>query len=115
MHTSASFTQEEWEFIAVGSTNDLEDGQRLFVEIDDRMIVLFNVSGKIHAIEDMCSHDNNPLGDGELNRHEITCPRHGAVFDIRNGKVLSLPAVVDIPVYPVRVLEGEIFVGIPIL
>jgi 3-phenylpropionate/trans-cinnamate dioxygenase ferredoxin subunit len=43
----------------------------------------------------------------------IVCPRHGAEFDIRTGKAVTLPAVVDIPAYPVRVEGGKIEIGIP--
>jgi len=57
---------------------------------------------------------NGPLGDGNLEGDEIVCPRHGARFDVHTGKVLSLPAIVDIPAYPVRVVEGEIQIGLPL-
>jgi len=53
------------------------------------------------------------VAEGDLHDHEIECPRHGAHFDVRNGKVLSFPAIVDIPAYPVRVQDGEILIGLP--
>ncbi len=103
------------EFIAIAAVGDLPSGDRLFIEIDDESIVVFNIAGQYFAIGDVCSHDNGPVGDGELvNDHEISCPRHGAHFDIRTGKALTLPAVVDIPAYPVRVRGGEIEIGIPL-
>jgi 3-phenylpropionate/trans-cinnamate dioxygenase ferredoxin subunit len=101
------------EYVAVGAVEDLPNGERLFVEIDELALVIFNIAGGYFAIGDVCSHDDGPLGDGDLADHEITCPRHGAVFDVRNGKVLSLPAIVDIPAYPVRVVGGQIEVGVP--
>lgn len=105
----------ELEFIEVGEQGDLPNGERLFVEIDDFTIVVFNIADKLFAIEDVCSHDNGPLGDGELKgEFEITCPRHGAHFDVRSGKALTFPAVIDIPAYPVKVVDGKIEVGIPI-
>ena len=70
--------------------------------------------GEFYAIADLCSHDDGPLGDGDLEDHEIICPRHGARFDVRTGKVLSLPAVEDISAYPVRCIDGKIEVGVPI-
>ena len=103
----------ELEFIEIASVDELEIGERLFVEIDDLAIVLFNVGGEYYAIGDVCSHDDGPLGDGEVEDHSISCPRHGAEFDIRTGKVLSLPAVIDIPAYPVRVVSGQIQIGFP--
>ncbi len=103
----------DYSFYAVAKVEDLPPGERLFVEIGDVPIVVFNISGKYFAIGDVCTHDDGPLGDGELDGHQIICPRHGARFDVRNGKALSLPAVVDIPTYPVRVTEDDIEVGVP--
>ena len=101
------------EFIPVAGVDDLPPGERLYVEIDGRPIVVFNLAGGLFAIADVCSHDDGPVGDGDLEGDEVICPRHGARFDIRTGKALGLPAVVDIPAYPVRVVDGEIEVGFP--
>lgn len=103
----------DYSFYTVAKVEDLPPGERLFVEIGDVSIVVFNIAGKLFAIGDVCTHDDGPLGDGELDGHQIICPRHGARFDVRNGKVLSLPAVVDIPTYPVRITEDDIEVGVP--
>jgi nitrite reductase/ring-hydroxylating ferredoxin subunit len=48
-----------------------------------------------------------------LEGYEVNCPRHGATFDVRNGRVLSLPAIVDIPAYPTRIVDGQIEIGLP--
>lgn len=102
------------EFVAVAETGDIRDGERMFVDIDELSIVVFNIAGQFFAIGDVCSHDDGPVGEGDLQGYEVICPRHGARFDIRSGKVLSLPAFVDIPAYPVKVIEGQITVGVPI-
>jgi len=104
---------EECDFYPCGQIEELPDGERIFVEINHEYIVIFNISGEIYAIADLCSHDDGPLGDGEVEDHSIVCPRHGARFDLRTGKVLTMPAVLDIPSYPVRVKDGNIEVGIP--
>lgn len=101
------------QYVPVASVNDLPEGERLFVEIDDRELVVFKIAGDFFAIGNVCSHDDGPLGEGDLEGHDVICPRHGARFDIRSGKVNTLPAVVDIPAYPVRVIEDQIEVGIP--
>ena len=101
------------EYIPIGPLTDLPNGERLFVEIDGQPIVVFNIAGQLFAIGDVCSHDDGPVGDGEIDGYEVACPRHGARFDIRTGKALALPAVVDIPAYPVRIKDGMIEVGIP--
>jgi len=105
--------QETREFYSIANESELGNGARLFVEIGAQPIVVLNIQGKIFAIADSCSHDDGPLGDGEVDDHVIKCPRHGASFDIITGKVLSLPAIVDIPTFPVKIVNGEIFVGIP--
>jgi 3-phenylpropionate/trans-cinnamate dioxygenase ferredoxin subunit len=105
---------EQCEFISIAQASELGNGERIFVEIDELPIVIFNIGGKLFAIADVCSHDNGSVGDGEVEDYQVICPRHGARFDIRTGKVLALPAVVDIPAYPVRIVNGEIEVGIPL-
>jgi 3-phenylpropionate/trans-cinnamate dioxygenase ferredoxin subunit len=100
-------------FVEIAPASELGNGDRLFVEIENIPIVIFNIAGQLFAIGDVCTHDNGPLGDGMLEGYNIVCPRHGAEFDIRTGKALILPAIVDIPAYPVRVIDGNIQVGIP--
>jgi 3-phenylpropionate/trans-cinnamate dioxygenase ferredoxin subunit len=101
------------EFLTVGTVDELTDGGRLFVDIDGMPIVVLNISGNYYAIADVCSHDDGPVGEGSIEGYEIICPRHGARFDIRTGKVLALPAFVDIPAYPVRINQGQIEIGLP--
>lgn len=100
-------------FYRIAPLSDLPNGQRLFFEIEDKPIVIFNIAGQIFAIGDLCSHDDGPLGDGEIEDHNIVCPRHGAEFDLRSGQVKMMPAVQDIPAYPVRIVDNVIEVGIP--
>jgi 3-phenylpropionate/trans-cinnamate dioxygenase ferredoxin subunit len=104
---------EQVEYIEITMTEDVPEGERIFIEVAGRSIVIFNLAGKLFAIGDICSHDNGSVGDGEIEGTEIICPRHGARFDTRTGRATSLPAVVDIPAYPVRVVEGMIQVGMP--
>jgi 3-phenylpropionate/trans-cinnamate dioxygenase ferredoxin subunit len=109
------FDTDNLEFVVVAEEQDIPNGERLFVGIDEFEIVVFNIAGKLFAIADVCSHDDGPVGDGEFETEfEIACPRHGARFDVRTGEVVSLPAIVDIPAFPVRVLDGKVEVGIPI-
>lgn len=101
------------DYIAIGSADELKNGERRIVEIDGQAIAVFNIAGTFYAIADVCSHDDGPVAEGELSEFEIECPRHGARFDVRTGKVLSFPAIVDIPSYPVKVENGELLVGLP--
>lgn len=93
-------------FVTVAKTSEIPPGERDVFEIQGLYIAVFNVGGTYYAIEDVCTHDDGPLAEGDLHGFEIECPRHGARFDIRTGKVLSLPAVVDVPWYPVHI-EGD--------
>lgn len=110
-----NYTQktENIEFVEIAPASELPNGERLFVEVEGKSIVIFNIADQIFAIGDICSHDDGPLGDGDLEGYNIVCPRHGAEFDVRSGKVMSMPAVVDIPAYPVKVEEGMIQLGLP--
>lgn len=101
------------EYFDIVPAAELPVGERLFIEIEGQSIVIFNIAGQHFAIADVCSHDDGPVGEGDLAGFAITCPRHGAQFDVRSGKVLQMPAVVDIPAYPVRLRDGVIQLGIP--
>lgn len=107
-NSSAQFT-----FYRVTPVEDYPEGERVFLEIDGHPIVIFMLKGEYIATGDVCTHDGGEIGNGELDGEEIICPRHGARFNIRSGKAVALPAVTDIPVYPVRVVDGFLEIGIP--
>ncbi len=113
MFNYTTYDESQAEFYEIAPASELPNGERLFIEIEDKPIVLFNVGGQIFAIADTCTHDDGPLGDGDLDGHNIACPRHGAEFDIRTGQAVAMPAVVDIPAYPVKIESGSIWLGIP--
>ena len=96
------------EFITVASVDEIPPGERLIVEIGRRWVAIFNLDGNFHAIEDRCTHDDGPLAEGEVEGCQVICPRHGARFDIRDGKVLSAPALVDVPTFETRVVGDNI-------
>lgn len=114
MYNYRQLEPERLEFVTVAATEELPPGKRIFVDVDGERIVVFNVAGRYYAIRDACSHDGGPVGEGEVRGLEIECPRHGARFSLESGRALTLPAVVDIPAYPVRVVDGEVQVGLPI-
>lgn len=95
-------------FVTVATTDDLNPGERIVVELGQQWVAIFNVEGKYYAIEDVCTHDDGPLAEGELRGCVIECPRHGATFDITSGKVLSAPALVDVITYRVQILGNEV-------
>jgi 3-phenylpropionate/trans-cinnamate dioxygenase ferredoxin subunit len=105
--------ETNYDFYPVLSIDDLIPGERLFIEIDELSVVLFNIAGDIYAIEDRCTHDNGSLGEGELEGFDIICPRHGARFDVRDGQALTLPAVEPTRYFPIRIVDGQIEIGVP--
>ena len=113
MFNYTQIEEEKVDFLEIAPVSELPNGERMFVDIGDTPIVIFNIAGQLFAIGDVCTHDDGPLGDGDIEGFNIICPRHGAEFDVRTGKVVSMPAVVDIPAYPVRVVDGMIEIGVP--
>jgi metal-sulfur cluster biosynthetic enzyme/nitrite reductase/ring-hydroxylating ferredoxin subunit len=99
-------------FVRVAKTNDLSDPGQVLLEVDERIVVLFKVGGQYFCLDDVCTHDGGPLSDGKLADHTIACPRHGAKFDIRTGKALTMPATVDTAAHEVKVEGDDILVRI---
>lgn len=99
------------EFITVGRVEELPPGSApLVVEINRRWVAVFNIGGELCAIDDMCTHDEGPLAEGTVEGRIVTCPRHGARFDVCSGK--SQQAVYpSVAAYEVQVVDGEIRVG----
>jgi 3-phenylpropionate/trans-cinnamate dioxygenase ferredoxin component len=97
--------------LACGATEIPDPGQAVF-EIDDHFVVVFHVGGTFYALEDCCTHDGGELGHGALEGFQIVCPRHGARFDIRTGRVLAMPATSDTPSHEVKVENGDVLVKI---
>ncbi len=85
------------QFIKVAETNDVLPGTAKAVEAEGRRIALFNRGGGYYAIDDVCTHRGGTLSEGEVNGTVVTCPLHGATFDITTGNVLGLPAISLIP------------------
>jgi len=73
-------------------------------------VLLCNVDGTVYGIEDVCTHDGNPLDEGPLEGACIVCPRHGATFDVRTGEALTLPAVVPVMTFDVSVEGDDVYV-----
>jgi len=96
------------EFVKVAKTDDIPAGQAKLVEVNGNEIALFNVGGSYHAIDNTCTHVGGPLCEGELAGAEVTCPWHGAVFDVTSGQVLGPPAASNVMRYNVRVEDSDI-------
>ncbi len=92
---------------------DFQDGKLVRTDIADKSIVIGMMSGKLYAMDSVCSHEGGPLEDGSLDGYNLTCPWHQGIFDIRNAKASPETSwVTDLKSYPVVVDEkdGEITV-----
>ncbi len=101
------------QLIKVAEANEVPPGTAKAVEAEGRRIALFNRSGGYYAIDDVCTHRGGTLSKGEVNGTVVTCPLHGATFDITTGKVLGPPAPEGVVSYKVQVDGNDIKVELP--
>ena len=99
-------------FVTVAKTSDIEPGRVKCVEIEDYRLAICNAGGTFYCIEDTCTHDGGPLDQGELQGEIIECPRHGARFNVTNGKVVRMPAVSPVETFPVKIEGNDIKVSL---
>jgi 3-phenylpropionate/trans-cinnamate dioxygenase ferredoxin component len=100
--------------LVVGPADELPPGSVKIVVSGSISIGVYNLEGEFFAIEDRCSHDDGPLceGDFDPDRGVAICPRHGANFDIRSGRPLTLPAYEPVETFPVHVEDGVVKVEV---
>lgn len=98
------------DFVQVAKVSEIPDPGKKLVEVDERLVVLIHAGGHFYAIDDVCTHDGGPLGEGQLEGFAIACPRHGAKFDVRDGRPLTMPATRPTVVHEVRVVGDDIMV-----
>ena len=96
--------------VKVAQTDELSPGSGKVVEADGRSIALFNVEGTFCAIDNTCTHRGGPLGEGELSGEMVTCPWHGANFNVKTGAVTQPPAPTGVRTFVVKVEGGDVLV-----
>jgi len=101
------------DFVKVAGLDDLDEGELIAVEIDGEPVCLTKIDGTVYAFTGTCTHIGGPLNEGELDDDVVTCPWHGAQFNVRTGKVLRGPARQDIQTYAVRIEGDSILVSLP--
>lgn len=98
---------------AVAKRAEIPAGGMKIVSVGELRVALCEVEGKLYAIEDLCTHDDGPLGEGTLSGCEVECPRHGARFDARTGEATRMPAVSPARTFPVTVEGDAVLVEVP--
>jgi len=93
-------------FVKVGSLNDFRVGSMKKVQVHAKDVLVANLSGKIYAMGDECTHRQCSLSEGTIDGTTVICPCHEGRFDFTTGKVVASPPKRDEPSYEVR-LEGS--------
>ncbi|NCN59234.1 (2Fe-2S)-binding protein [Candidatus Roizmanbacteria bacterium CG22_combo_CG10-13_8_21_14_all_38_20] len=99
-------------FIKIAKVNQIRDGEVKKFIVKDKIIAVANVGGDFFVIDDTCSHAKCSLSKGVLSGKELACPCHGAKFDVKTGKALTLPATVPVASYEVKIEKDNIMVRI---
>ena len=97
-------------FIQVADITDIDLNQSVSVELDGRAILICNTENGVFAVEDRCTHADIPLCGGQINGNFISCPVHGAVFDLSDGSVQAPPAFEDLETFEVKIEDTLISV-----
>jgi 3-phenylpropionate/trans-cinnamate dioxygenase ferredoxin subunit len=102
------------EWVTVAQAADIPPGHAARVEIGEVPVAIFNVEGRLHCVDDTCTHQEASLSEGDLDleRCAIECPLHGSAFDLRTGDPITLPAVEPVRVHRVEVADGMIRVAL---
>jgi nitrite reductase/ring-hydroxylating ferredoxin subunit len=99
-------------FVKVASVDDIPNGEALQVETNGLTLALVRAEDGVYCVQDVCTHEQAFLSEGFCENHEIECPLHGSIFDIRTGEVKSLPATEPLKTYPVKVEDGNVLVDV---
>jgi len=97
----------------VAELKDVPAEAAMVAQVDGRTVALFNVDGTLYAVDDTCTHEGGPLSEGEVDGTIVTCPWHGACFDLTTGEVLEPPAAEGVARYEVRVEGDDVKIEIP--
>lgn len=99
-------------FEKVADLDALEENRPVRVEAGGIPLTLVRVGDQVHAVLDVCSHEDYPLHEGFVFGTQIECALHGSMFDLESGEPASLPATVAVPVYATRVDDGVVLVDV---
>ena len=99
-------------FVKVANVDDIPSGEALQVETGGLTLALVRVNEDIYCVQDVCTHEQAFLSEGFCEGHEIECPLHGSIFDVRTGEVKSLPATEPLKTYPVKVEDGAVLIDV---
>ncbi|MDE8652005.1 non-heme iron oxygenase ferredoxin subunit [Novosphingobium album (ex Liu et al. 2023)] len=105
-------TQESYPGVTIRlcATSDIPEGEVLRVDLDDgRALAVYHWEGQFFATDDLCTHGDASLSEGEIEDGRILCPFHMGSFDIRTGEAVAAPCSIAVRTYPLTTREGEVF------
>lgn len=100
----------EWVCVAAGAK--LADGEMIPISVPGKHLILYRVADEYFATDRRCTHQGADLNRGYFDQEVIECPVHQGRFSVRTGAALSAPACDPLKTYPVRLLNGEVYVQV---
>lgn len=100
------------EHVRVCSVDDVPEEGAFAAVVGGIQIAVIRSRGRLYAIEDVCSHEEVPLSEGEVEDGTVECWLHGSRFDLESGRAIGPPATAPVPVFAVKVTDGEVYVAI---
>lgn len=110
----------------VVAADELDDGERVVVDVQEREVCVFNVDGEFHAVSNFCIHQGGPACEGDVvgvvtqdddgglqyerDGEFVCCDWHGWKFDVKTGRNAAMPEEYRLPTYEVVVDDGDVFV-----
>lgn len=99
-------------FTRVMEASDVQEGHPALIVLGDTEVAVFRVDDEFFAIDDLCSHAEASLAEGDQYGYIIECPRHGGRFDVRTGKAMHFPAFSPVRTFPVKVEDGAVYIDV---
>jgi len=99
-------------YVDVAAAEDIPPGTARQVQVGERRIGVYNVSGDLYAMDDLCSHDQAWLTEGDFDpeRRSVRCPRHTSTFDLTSGRPRTLPAIRPVATYAAKFEAGRVLI-----
>ena len=99
-------------YVRVASADEIEEGEIVSFEVDEDERILTKVKGRVCALGGICTHEEAELADGEVEDETLWCPLHSSGFNVFTGEATNLPAVLPLPVYDVKIEDGDVYVAV---
>ena len=99
-------------YVKIADLSELEPDTPKLIQVNGTAVVLVKIADEVFAVSDTCTHEDAQLAGGFIEDCSIECPRHGAMFDLKTGKALTLPAIAPLNTFPIRVEGSAVLIGV---